>query len=140
MLLPSLSHTPTSLPRFHFSIHLWLPVSSLLCPFPVHHRNIIQTEVSLTFSISICPRLNKQLCPEKGEIRPLSPGGEGVYSPHNRFLLKPLTETYISCFMPEKWEDSKRRSSIKGVSFQRNCGAASVRECNRIIKIYQMSW
>ena len=116
MLLPSLSHTPTSLPRFRFSIHLWLPVSSLLCPFPVHHRNIIQTEVSLTFSISICPRLNKQLCPEKGEIRPLSPGGEGVYSPHNRFLLKPLTDIYF-LFYARKVGRFKTTLKYKGGKF-----------------------
>ena len=28
----------------------------------------------------------------------------------------------------------------KGVSFQRNCGAASVEEYNRVIEYYQLSW
>ena len=45
---PSLRHTPVSLQHFHFSIHPWLPASSLLFPIPASFR------ISENSLISLC--------------------------------------------------------------------------------------
>ena len=37
-------------------------------------------------------------------------------------------------------EVNYKRILIKGVSFKRNCGAASLGEYNRVIKYHQLSW